>query len=86
MLNKNKKGHDLPKAQNYFHSAYKLIPTDKDSMRTDVVTFGMAAKLYTDNDSRVLRTWMEEDKTWVAWTNRYEFFYFFYFVMLYFVA
>ena len=57
--------------QNYLHCQHKLLPDDKDFVKTDIVTFGMAAKMYGDNDSKVLRTWVDGDKTWIAWTNRY---------------
>ena len=67
---KSKKVQELPKAQSYFHCTYKLLPDDRESVKTDVVTFGVAAKLYTDNDTRVLRTWQDGEKTWVAWTNQ----------------
>ena len=65
------KKSDLPQIQNYFHCEYKVLPDDKDVVKTDVVTFGMAAKMYSDNDSRVLRTWLEKKKTWIAWTHKY---------------
>jgi len=60
---------DSPQVQNYLHCQYKLLPDDKDYVKTDIVTFGMAAKMYGDNDSKVLRTWIDGDKTWIAWTN-----------------
>ena len=66
-----KKHTDQPQVQNYFHCEYRLLPDDKDATKTDVVTFGLAAKMYGDNDSKVLRTWLEGNKTWVAWTTRY---------------
>ena len=62
---------EAPKAQSYLHCSYKLLPDDKETVKTDVVMFGVAAKLYTEHDSRVLRTWIDGDKTWVAWTNTY---------------
>ena len=62
---------DSPQVQNYLHCQYKLLPDDKDYIKTDIVTFGMAAKMYGDNDSKVLRTWIDGDKTWIAWTNRF---------------
>lgn len=55
--------------QNYFHCEYKLLPDDKHTIKTDVVTFGTAAKLYCENDSKVLRTWLDKNKTWVTWTT-----------------
>jgi len=63
------KKNELPQVQNYFHCQYKLLPDDKDYVKTDVVTFGMAAKMYGDSDSKVLRTWLDGNKTWVAWTS-----------------
>ena len=56
--------------QNYFHCEYRLLPDDKDVTKTDVVTFGTAAKIYSDHDSKVLKTWVEGDKTWVSWASR----------------
>ena len=72
-FNQSKKGKvvEAPKAQSYFHCSYKLLPDDKESVKADVVTFGVAAKLYTEHDSRVLRPWIDGQKTWVAWTNTY---------------
>ena len=38
--------------------------------RTDVVTFGMAAKIYTERqEPKVLKTWQDGEVTWVAWTH-----------------
>ena len=65
-----KKSDAAPQVQNYLHCQYKLLPDDKDFIKNDIVTFGMAAKMYGDNDSKVLRTWNDGDKTWVAWTNQ----------------
>ena len=67
--NKRRKTIEIPRAQSYFHCSYKLLPDDKESVKTDIVTFGVAAKLYTEHDSRVLRPWIDGNKTWVAWTN-----------------
>jgi len=64
-----KKSESAPQVQNYLHCQYKLLPDDKDFIKNDIVTFGMAAKMYGDNDSKVLRTWNDGDKTWVAWTS-----------------
>eukprot|EP00795_Rhopilema_esculentum_P002461 gene2461-18118_t len=71
-LKKKGKSIEAPKAQTYFHCTYKLLPDDKESVKTDVVTYGFAAKLYTESDSRVLRTWVDGGKTWVAWTNSHK--------------
>lgn len=60
-----------PQVQNYFHCEYKLLPDDRDVIKSDLVTFGMAAKMYTENETKVLRTWLEANKTWVAWMTRF---------------
>ncbi|XP_070557636.1 uncharacterized protein [Ptychodera flava] len=69
MVKKKKRIVEAPKAQNYYHCSYYLLPDDTDATKTDVVTFGMAAKIYTDHESKVLKTWQEGDHTWVAWSH-----------------
>ena len=67
---KKKRLVDAPKAQNFFHFEYILFPDDDEAVKTDVVTFGMAAKIYTERqEPKVLKTWVEGDRTWVAWTH-----------------
>ena len=63
--------YEAPKPQNYYHLEYKLLPDDADIIKTDVVTYGVAAKIYTESDSKVMKTWRDGDKTWVAWTHRW---------------
>ena len=61
---------EAPRAQNYYHCEYVMLPDDEDPIKTDVVTFGMAAKIYTDKmEAKVLKTWNDGDLTWVAWTH-----------------
>ena len=72
----NKKGkrlavYEAPKAQHYFHLEYKLMPDDLEPVKTDVVMYGVAAKIYNENDSKVLKTWKEGEKIWIAWTQKY---------------
>ena len=62
---------EAPKAQNYYHCEYYLLPDDEEPVKTDVVTFGMAAKVYTDKqEPKVIKTWQDGDTTWVAWTHK----------------
>ena len=75
MIEASKKGRKLaiyeaPKAQNYFHLEYKLLPDDIEPVKTDVVMYGVAAKIYNENDSKVMKTWKEGNKIWIAWTQR----------------
>ena len=68
---KKKQKQDGPKEQTYFHLEYSLFPEDEDPVKTDVVTFGLAAKLYTEKqEAKILKTWQVGDITWVAWTHR----------------
>ena len=67
---KKKRLLDAPRAQNFFHFEYNLFPDDEEPVKTDVVTFGMAAKIYTERqEPKVLKTWVEGEHTWVAWTH-----------------
>ena len=69
-----KRVFDSPPPEHYFHLQYQLLPstcsdgssTEEDGERqmskSDVVTFGVISKVYTEKDSRVLRCWEEEGK------------------------
>ena len=71
MWKKKRRIVEAPRAQNYFHTEYYLLPDDEDAIKTDVVTFGLAAKLYTEKqEPKVLKTWIDGDVTWVAWAHR----------------
>ncbi|XP_063952895.1 uncharacterized protein LOC129255695 [Lytechinus pictus] len=72
MKKKKQRIVEAPKAQGYYHCQYHLLPDDADPIRTDVVTFGMAAKIYTEHDSKVLKTWQEGDLTWIAWSHSHK--------------
>ena len=62
---------EQPKAQNYYHCEYYLLPDDPEPVKTDIVTFGVAAKIYTmRHEPKVIKTWVDGDVTWVAWTDR----------------
>ena len=61
--------YEAPKAMHYFHLEYKLLPDDVEPAKTDVVMYGVAAKIYNESDSKVLKTWKEGEKIWIAWTQ-----------------
>ena len=69
-LKGKRKLFEAPKPHYYYHLEYKLFPTDTEPMKADVVTYGVAAKIYSESDSKVLKTWREGGKTWVTWTHR----------------
>ena len=68
---KKKRIVEAPKAENHYHCEYYVLPDDKDPVKVDVVTYGMAAKIYTEGmEAKVLKTWQEGGElTWVAWTH-----------------
>ncbi|XP_048243138.1 uncharacterized protein LOC124146111 isoform X2 [Haliotis rufescens] len=70
MLKKKKRVFEAPRAQNYYHIEYYLLPDEEELTKTDIVTYGMAAKIYMErHDPRVIKTWHDGDVTWVAWAN-----------------
>ncbi|XP_067683346.1 uncharacterized protein [Haliotis asinina] len=70
MLRKKKRVFEAPRAQNYYHVEYYLLPDEEELTKTDIVTYGMAAKIYMErHDPRVIKTWQDGDITWIAWAN-----------------
>lgn len=73
LMKKKKRVFEAPRAQNYYHLEYYLLPDDIEPIKTDVVTYGIAAKIYMErHDPRVLKTWQDGEVTWVAWTHRWD--------------
>ena len=66
-----KRGAKAPKAQNLYHMEYQLIPDDPtQTTRIDLVSYGTAAKLFTEKqEAKIIKTWIDNDQTWVAWTS-----------------
>lgn len=45
---------EAPKAQAYYHIEYKLLPDDSEPIKVDLVMFGLVAKVYMDNETKVI--------------------------------
>ena len=69
MIRRNKKTFEAPRPTNYYHCEYSIAPKF-DNTATDVVAYAVAAKVFTENDSRVVRTWDDGQHVWVAWMHR----------------
>ena len=71
LLKNKKRVFEAPRAQNYYHVEYYLLPEEDELSKTDIVTYGMAAKLYMErHDARVIKTWQDGEITWIAWAHR----------------
>ncbi|XP_053378149.1 uncharacterized protein LOC123529262 isoform X2 [Mercenaria mercenaria] len=73
LLKKKKRVFEAPRAQNYYHLEYYLVPEKDELMKTDVVTYGMGAKIYMErHDPVVKKTWHDGEVTWIAWTQKHK--------------
>ncbi|XP_059161294.1 uncharacterized protein LOC131944620 isoform X2 [Physella acuta] len=64
---------ESPRAQNYYHMEYSLVPGGEDVLKTDVVTYGVACKIFMEkHDAKVVKTWQEGDITWFAWAHSHK--------------
>jgi hypothetical protein len=71
MIRRNKKTFEAPRPTNYFHCDYTIAPKFENTA-TDVVAYAVAAKVFTENVSRVVRTWDDGTHVWVAWMHSHE--------------
>ncbi|XP_062522787.1 uncharacterized protein LOC134197472 isoform X2 [Corticium candelabrum] len=60
---------ETSKPQRFFHYEYRLLPGDVELVKADVITYGKNAKVYTDTDSKVLKTWREGELVYFAWSQ-----------------
>uniref|UniRef100_A0A673APW1 DUF4550 domain-containing protein n=1 Tax=Sphaeramia orbicularis TaxID=375764 RepID=A0A673APW1_9TELE len=59
------------KQQGCYHVEYKLLPGDTETVKLDLLLFGPVAKVNVCILEQILRTWYEEDLTWVGWTDSF---------------
>ena len=69
LVKKNKRTIESPKPIHYLHSEYTIAPENEATV-TDLVTYAVAAKVFTENDSRVVKTWDDGKRIWIAWIHR----------------
>ena len=58
------------KSWQYYHIEYNLLP-NKAVSKADVVMSGMVAKMYSDYDTRLLKTRTDGDKMFVMWSHKH---------------
>lgn len=71
--NRRKRIYESLKPLHHFHLEYQLVPGQETGSiyRTDIVTYGIIAKIFTEQDERVVNTWNENGLTYYGWRHRY---------------
>ncbi|XP_055016331.1 uncharacterized protein cfap92 [Boleophthalmus pectinirostris] len=52
-----------------YHIEYKLLPGDIEVVKLDLLLCGPVAKLYKEEQSKIITAWTEAGQTWVGWTQ-----------------
>ncbi|XP_060713808.1 uncharacterized protein cfap92 [Tachysurus vachellii] len=60
---------EAAKAQAYYHIEYKLLPDNSEPIKVDLVMFGLVAKVYMDNETKMLKPWRQGDLLWLGWSQ-----------------
>ncbi|KAK7907411.1 hypothetical protein WMY93_016023 [Mugilogobius chulae] len=63
----NERKKNFQPCQGCYHIEYKLLPGDAEAVKLDLLLFGPVAKLYKEDESKIIQTWTEEGQTWVGW-------------------
>lgn len=66
----NKLPSDAMKSWQYYHIEYNLFP-NKPPFKADVVMSGTVAKMYSEFDTRLLKTRVDGDKVYVIWSHKH---------------
>ncbi|XP_026200384.1 uncharacterized protein cfap92 isoform X3 [Anabas testudineus] len=59
------------RAQSCYHIEYKLLSSDTEPVKVDLVLFGPVAKMYREDEFQILRTWHEGDQMWICWSQNF---------------
>ena len=62
---RRKKIFENPEPEHHFHLEYQLLPEGAGAQvfKTDVVSFGVVSKVYTERDTRVVHCWEDGHRT-----------------------
>ncbi|XP_066528423.1 uncharacterized protein cfap92 [Hoplias malabaricus] len=60
---------EVPKPHRYYHIEYRLLPDNNEPIKVDLVMFGLVAKVYMENETKVLKQWLDGDQVWLAWSQ-----------------
>ncbi len=71
---KRKRVYESIKPLHHFHMEYQLTPgtVSPTVYKTDIVTYSIVAKVFTEHDERVVNMWKEGVLTYYGWKHRYE--------------
>jgi len=73
LIKRGKKTLDAPRPSHYFRCEYILIPGSPPCV-TDIVAYPVAAKIFHENETKVVKAWDDGKFLWITWSNNLEFF------------
>ena len=67
-----KRVYESVKPLHNFHIEYQLMPGPLSPVyQTDIVTYSIVAKVFTEQDERIVNIWQENGLTYYGWKHRY---------------